>query len=200
MLTTARLLSTRDFVFDRRDFELDHVRARMVDRRLYIDPLPDPGFDRRDRFTVAPHREIDRLVMVGAVNNSGFDDLIFSDNAVARRLNELDSPLPLALMTGDQRVQRRIEPKRRRRLWNVVHVAVSDDDRAADPIGRHIGERASQSSEQLGPFGFGLVARSFDDPQIDVSKRFEPCLEFVARLVCLLRPLADALALGTIDD
>ena len=57
-----------------------------------------------------------------------------------------------------------------------------------------------KSTEQLGPFGFGLVAGGFDDSQIDVSKRLEPCLKLVARFICLLRPLADALALRTIDD
>jgi hypothetical protein len=45
-----------------------------------------------------------------------------------------------------------------------------------------------------------LVARGFNDPQIDVSERPEPCLEFVTGFVCLLWPLADALALRTIDN
>ena len=96
-------------------------------------------------------------------------------------------------------MQRRVEAKRGRGLRNVVRVAVGDHDCAADPVGRRIGERAAQSSEQLGPFGFGFVARRFDDPQIDVSKRLEPRLEFVARFVRLLGPLADVLALGTVD-
>ena len=91
-----------EFVFHRRDFELDHVRARMVDRRLHIDPLPDLGVDRRDRLAVAAHRELDRLAMVGAVEDAGFDDLILADDAVARRLDQLDTPLPLALVAGDQ--------------------------------------------------------------------------------------------------
>ena len=60
-----------DFAFYRRDFELNHVRAWMVDRRLYIDSLPDLGVDRRDRLTVATHREIDRLAVVGAVEQLG---------------------------------------------------------------------------------------------------------------------------------
>src|SRR3984957_11006934 len=63
-----------DFVFYRGDFELNYIRAWMVDRRLYIDSFPDLGFDRRDRFTVAPHREIDWLAPGGAVNNSGLED------------------------------------------------------------------------------------------------------------------------------
>ena len=153
-----------DFVFYRGDFELNYIQAWMVDRRLYIDSLPDLGFDRRDRFTVAPHREIDRLAVVGAVNNSGFNDLIFADNTVARSPDELDTPLPLALVTGDQRMQRRIETKRCRRLWDVVHIAIGDNNRAPDPVGRRIGKGAPQSSEQLGTFGFGFLARGFDNP------------------------------------
>ena len=80
-----------------------------------------------------------------------------------------------------------------------MRVAVGNHDRAADPLGRRIGERAAQSGEKLGPLGFGFLARGFDDPQVDVSERLEPRLELVARFVCLPRPLADVLALGTID-
>ena len=50
-----------DFALNRRDFELDHVRAWVVNRRLHIDLLPDLGVDRRNRLAVATHRELDRL-------------------------------------------------------------------------------------------------------------------------------------------
>ena len=100
---------------------------------------------------------------------------------------------------GDQRVQRRVEAERGRGLGNVVRVAVGDHDCAADPLGRRVGERAAQSREQFGPFGFRFVARGFDDPEIDVSERLEPRLEFVARFIRLARPLADFLALGPVD-
>ena len=188
-----------DLAFDRRNFELDHVRAGMVDRRLHIDPLSDLGVDRRNRLAVSPHRELDRFAVVGAVEDARFDDLILADDAVARRLNQLDTPLPLAFVAGDQRMQRRVEAKRGRGLRNVVRVAVGDDDRAADPLGRRIGERAAQSSEKFGSLGFGFVARGFDDPKVDVSERLEPRFEFVARLVRLTWPLAYVLALGSID-
>ncbi len=96
-------------------------------------------------------------------------------------------------------MQRRVEAKRGRGLWDVVRVAVSDYDRAADPLGGCVGERAAQSSEKFGPLGFGFVARGLDDAEVDVSKRLEPRFEFVARFVCLLWPLANVLAFGTID-
>ena len=138
--------------------------------------------------------------MVGAVENAGDDDLILADNAVSRRLDQFDAALPLALVPGDQRVQRGVEAKRRRGLGNVVHVAIGDHDRAADPLGRRVSKRAAQRCEQFGPLGVGFLARRFDDAQIDVSKRFEPRLDLVARLVGLPRPLADVLAAGTVDD
>ena len=150
--------------FDWRDFELDHVRARMVDRRLDIDLLPDLGVDCRNRFAVTAHRELDRLAVVGAIEYAGSDDLIFAHDAIARRLDQLDTPLPLAFVACDQRMQRRVEAERGRGLRNVVRVAVGNYDRAADPLGRRIGERAAQSSEKLGPLGFGFVRARFRRP------------------------------------
>ena len=138
--------------------------------------------------------------MVGAVEDAGDDDLILADDAVARRLDQFDAPLPLALMAGDERMQRRVEAERSRRLGNVVRIAIGDHDRAADPLGRRVGERAAQRGEQFGSLGFGFLARRFDDAQIDVSERFQPRLDLVARFVGLPRPLADVLAFGTVDD
>ena len=109
-----------ELVFDRRDFQLDHVRPGMVDRRLDIDPLADPGVDLGDRLAVAPHRQLHRFAAVGAVEDAGDDDLILADDAVARRLDQFDAPLTLALMAGDERVQRGVEAERGRRLGNVV--------------------------------------------------------------------------------
>ena len=59
---------------------------------------------------------------------------------------------------------------------------------------------AAQGGEKLGSFGFGFIARGFDDPKVDVSERLEPRFEFVARLVGLLRPFANALALRPVDN
>ena len=109
-----------ELVFDRRDFQFDHVRPGMVDRRLDIDPLADLGVDLGDRLAVAPHRELDRLAVVGAVEDAGDDDLILADDAVPRRLDQFDAALTLALMAGDERVQRSVEAERSRRRRNIV--------------------------------------------------------------------------------
>jgi hypothetical protein len=180
-----------DLAFDRGNLQFDHIWARMVDRRLHIYPLPDLGVDCPDCATITPHRKFDRLAMIGAVEDARLDDLIFAHNAVARRLNQLDSALPLALVAGDQRVQRRIKTKRGRRFRNVVRVAIRNEDRPSNPLRRRIGKDATQSGEEFGPFGFGFVARRFNGPDFDVPKRLEARLEFVARFVRLLWPLAD---------
>ena len=102
-------------------------------------------------------------------------------------------------MAGDQRVHRRVEAKRGRGLRNVVHVTVGDDDRATNALGGRIGERAAQSGEKFGPLGFGFVARGLDHAEVNVSERLEPRFDFVSRFVRLMWPLANVLALGSID-
>ena len=146
----------------------------MLDRRLDLDALADLGLDSGDRLAVAAHGEPHRLAMVGAVEHARGDDLILADDAVARRLDEFDAALPLALMAGDQRMQRRVEAERRGGRGNVVHVAVGDHDRAADPLGRRVGERAAQRGEQPRALGVRFLARGFDNAQIDVAERLEP--------------------------
>ena len=66
---------------------------------------------------VSPSRRtvsFDRLAAVGAVEDAGDDDLILADDAVPRRLDQFDAPLTLALMAGDQRMQRSVEAERSR--------------------------------------------------------------------------------------
>ena len=182
MLTTARLLSVGELALDRRDLELDHVRPGVVDRRRDFDPLADPGVDARDRLAVAPHRELDRLAVVGAVEDARDDDLVLADDAVARRLDQFDAPVTLALVAGDERVQRGVEAERGRRLRecrgrspSVIRIA---------PPTRSGGASASalaQRGEQFRALGVGFLARRFDDAQIDVAERLQPRLDFVAR-------------------
>ena len=58
-------------------------------------------------------------------------------------------PVALALVAGDQRMQRRVEAERAGRGGDVVGDAVGDEDRAADPLGRRVGERRAQRGEQF---------------------------------------------------
>ncbi len=81
-----------------------------------------------------------------------------------------------------------------------MDVAVGDHDRAADPLRRRVGERVAQRGEQPRAFGVGLLARGFDDAQVDVAERLEARLDLVPRLVGLARAAADFIALRAVDD
>ncbi len=161
----------RKFPLDWGDLELDHVDAGVFDRRLHLDPLAGLGAHRGDRLAVAAYSEADRRARTGAVDDARDDRLVLADDAIARRLDQLDPPLALALMAGDQGVQRRIEPKRGGGAGNVVDVAVGDHDRAADPLERRVGERVAQGGEQARAFDVGIGPRGFDDTHVHVAER-----------------------------
>ena len=189
----------RKLVGDRGDFELDHVRAGMPDRHFDVDALADLSFDVGDRLAVPAHGQFHRLAAVGAVEHARGDDLILADDAVARRLDQHDAALPLARMAGDQRMQRGVEPERGGRGGNVVDDAVGDQDRAADPLRRRVGERAAQRGEQLGAVGVQFLPRGFAHPHVDVAERLQARHHRVSRLIRLMRPLADVLTARTVD-
>ena len=138
-----------DLVLHRRDFELDDIRAGVVDRRLDLEVLPDFGVQRRDRLAVAAHRHRRRLALIVGIDDARDDRLVLADDAEARRLDELDAPVALALVAGDEHMHRRVEAERARRGRDVVGVSVGEQHRAADPLRRRIGQRRAQRGEQL---------------------------------------------------
>ena len=79
---------------------------------LDVDRLADRRAERRDLLAVAPHFERDRLARIGGVEHARADRLVLADNAEARRLDQLDAPVALAFMAGDERMQRRLEAER----------------------------------------------------------------------------------------
>ena len=58
-------------------------------------------------------------------------------------------PVALALVAGDEHMQRRVKAERGGGGGNVVDDAVGDEDRAADALGRRVAERRAQRGEQL---------------------------------------------------
>ena len=112
MLTTARSPSVASSSATGAIFELDHIDAGVVDRRFHLDPLPDFDVARADRLAVAAHGQLDRLAVIRAVEDARGDDLVLSDDAVTGRLDQFDPALALALVAGDQGMQRRVESER----------------------------------------------------------------------------------------
>ena len=128
--------------------------------------------------------------MVGAVEHARGDDLILADDAVARRLDEFDPALPLALMAGDQRMQRRVEAERRggrrecrARSPSVIMIAPPTRSGGASESA----PRSAANSSR--PLGVRFLARGLDDAQIDVAERLEPRLR-ARRAPCPSGPAA----------
>ena len=76
---------------------------------------PTAAGKRGDRLAVAPDRDDRRLAGVVGVEDAGDDRLVLADDAEARRFDEFDAAVALALMAGDQHVQRGVEAERLRR-------------------------------------------------------------------------------------
>ena len=158
----------RQLALDRGDLEFDHVGTGMIDPSLDVDPLADGRLDVCDRLPVVADRHPDRLVPVRTVEHAGGDDLILADDPETRRFDQLDAPLPLALVAGHQHMQWGAEAQRRRRPWYVVHVSVGDHDCGADALGRRVRKRSAQRGEELRALGFRFLAGRFRHPDIDV--------------------------------
>ena len=56
----------------------------------------------------------------------------------------------LAVVAGEQHMQRRARRQRRAVGRDVVHLAVGEHDDRADALGRHVGKRCRQRAEQFG--------------------------------------------------
>ena len=130
------------------DLQFENIVAGVIDRRGYFEPFADARLHRGDRLAVAAHGDFGRLAMIVAVEHAGDDGLALADDAEARRFNQLDAPVALALVAGDQHMQRRLEAERRGVGGSVVGNAVGDEDRAGHALGRRVGERFAQARKK----------------------------------------------------
>ena len=126
--------------------------------------------------------------------------MVLADNPEAWRLKQLDPPVALAFMAGDERVQRRLEAERARVRWNIVDDAIGDHEDAAEAFQRHVGEPRIQGRKQPGAVGFAIGAAALDDADLDIAERIEAFLKSGAGFLCLRGPFADRLAAALIDD
>ena len=136
---------------------------------------------------------------------AGGDDAVghlqrLADEAEARRVLEADAAVLLALVAGDQRVQRRLEILGRGR--HVVDLAVGDHDGAGDARGRHVAEGAFQRAEQpgLGALVGGVGAAGLDHAHVELLEAREPLLQAGEGCAGLGLAVADVLALAAVDD
>ena len=113
---------------------------------------------------------------------------------------ELDAAVALALVAGDQRMQRRLEAERGGVGRDVVDDAVGDHEHAGDLLGRHVGEAGVEGREELRALVAAVLLSGLDHPDIDVAERRKTRLERAESLVGLRHALADHLRAGAVDD
>jgi len=122
------------------------------------------------------------------------------DEAEAGRFLEADAAVLLALMAGDERMQRRIEVGRGG--GHVMHLPVGDHHRAGDAGVRNVAEGVLQRGEQarLGAVaGGGIVAAGLDHAHVELAEAGEAFLHAGQCGVGLPLALADRLALAAVD-
>ena len=184
----------------RRHFELEDVLAGVVDRDRDVEPLADAGVVARERLAVALDRDRRRLAVVVAVEHAHADGLALADDAEARRLDQFEPPVALALVAGDERVQRRVEAERVDLGGDVVDDAVGDEDGAADALGRHVGERVAQRANSSVPLLSASSRGLSMKCGLDIAHRGELLDDRGARGLGLRGALADAVGAGAVDD
>ncbi len=172
----------------------------MVDGGGDVEPFADMRVVGRQNLAVALDHHRRRLAVVVAVEHAHADGLRLADDAVAGRLDQLQPPVALALVAGDERVQGRVKAEGGGVGGDVVDDAVSDEDRAADALGRRVGQRVAQRGEQFGALVVGVLARAVDEMRLDVVHRGELLGDRRARGVCLGSTFADAVGAGAVDD
>jgi hypothetical protein len=191
-----------DLAFDRLDLEFEDVVAAARHgeaERLFGAGLGDLGCD-----LVAIKADGDarrRFRADAVINHAEFQLLRLADNAEARGADDLDAAVEFVLPAGDERVHRRIETGKGGGFRNVVHLAVGDEDRAADARARHIGNRRVQGVEQAGGGRVGrAVVAGFHDARLNARVACEPLLEPFQRGIGLGGALLVVLALAAVDD
>ena len=84
-----------------------------------------------------------------AVDDARANGLVLADDAEARRLDELEAAVALALVTGDEHMQRRREAERGGVRGNVVDDSVRHHDRGADALARDVLQPFVERLEQF---------------------------------------------------
>ena len=131
-----------------------------------------------------------------AVDDSDAKNLVLADDPKTRRLDKFDAAVALALMAGDQRVQRRLEAQGLGLGGNVVDETVGDEDRRADPVGGYVFQRLRQRRKQQRAVGAGPDR---NETRLDVGRFREGVFERLARRVDLRHAGAEGLALAAVE-
>ena len=134
---------------------------------------------------VQPDRDVRRRAGgCAVVGDPVVDGLALADDAEARRAHDLDAPVRLSRMAGDESMHRCLEAERIGVRRDVVHFAVGDQDRSGDTGRRNVLKRGGEGREKLrrGRVAVRVVPRirrrgprTADSARASSSPRRAPC-------------------------
>ena len=182
------VVDRRQLAGERLRLELDDVGPAMGDVDDELAGHAGQHLLRRQRLAVDVDRHGDRRVVAGdaVVDDAELDHLALVDDAEARRAVDDDAPVGLAGVAGEENVQRRVRRQARLARRDVVDLAVGEHDDGADAVGRHVGKRGRERTEQIGAVDRLAAggAAGVDAADLDVVEGGEP----LGQLVGGLRP------------
>ena len=117
----------------------------------------------------------------------------------ARRLDELDAAVALALMSGHERLNGRLEAERFGLGGNIVNDAVGQKNSPADALRRNVFQNFGERAEELGAVIARCVVGDRDRARLDVAEFCERRVERLARLFRLRVSRAEILAVALVD-
>jgi hypothetical protein len=182
------------------DLELDQVRPGMLDLDRQGHGLVGRHGALGDRDAVAARHQLGRPEALAGLAQAHDDVLGLADDAETRRLDQLEPAVALAIVAGDQGMERCSDAERLQRGRDVVHLPVGDGEDAGEAIRRDIGQRGLQCREQPCAVGVRVGIAGLDDPDLCAGAMTELLLEVGERPVGLRGALADALARAAIDQ
>ena len=144
-----------------------------------------------------------RRIGDAVVEHAELDGLVLADDAEARRGVDDDAAVLLAVVAGEEDVERAGAGHVGALLRHVVDLAVGQHDHRADAVGRHVGKGVAERAEEMRAVG-GDAAAGVDGAHVEVAEIGETLqkrvLRLGRRLVASVERLAGALVGDHGDD
>ena len=164
------------FPRQRLGLDLDDIVTAMGDLDAGLYRLARSDERRTDLAAIPPQGDLD----ASPCRRAGIDDaigdhLIGADQTEAGGILDGDASVNFPVMARQQHMNRCIEPQRGAGLRHIVNLPVGQKNDAADPVGRHVGQRLPQCLEGAGAIRLQPVALDADGDfaQVDMVQAGE---------------------------
>ena len=205
--TTARFVQAAQLAGAVLDIDLDHRHTGAVEIEVQFVADADRHEVRLLGTGAAPYSNFCKAAVarrVAGILDAHDQRLGIADHAIARRALDDQPAVAVAVLAGEQEVQRRVEAERGDIGRHVVHLAVGHHDDAGEPLARYVDQGAAEQLEQPRPRtrrrAGGARRRVEDDGAcLEIGDLREARGQRVGRRRRLVAPRADRLARRIVD-